>query len=183
MTPEIRAFFTLMLTRNIAFVLFIGLLLPTIAGTSVKATFPVALKHATAVLIAALVGLAASAILPASLHFAEPALFFLLTLPIIRLLQAWGELKGEWAGIPRSMLAYIPYMGIMFHLQADNLAGMQSVTAAFGAAAGFFLAFVLVATASEQIRLSEASPRFKGMATLFYAIAIFSLALAGFPFA
>ena len=183
MTPDIRAFLVFMLTRNVAFVLFIGLLIPVINAHPVRTTFSTALKHAVALLIAALIGSAGTAILPAAASFAEPALFFLLTLPIIRILQAAGELKGEWAGIPRSLLAYIPYTGIMLHLRAANLAGLESVTAAFGAATGYYLAFVLIAAVTEQIRLSEAPHLYKGLATLLFAIAIFALALAGFPFA
>ena len=183
MNPEIRSFFIFMLTRNLAFVLFIGLLIPVINAHPVRTTFGAALKHAVALLLAAIIGLAGAAILPEAARFAEPALFFLLTLPIIRILQAWGELKGEWAGIPRSLLAYIPYTGIMLHLRAAELSGIESVTAAFGAATGYYLAFILIAAVTEQIRLSEATPLYKGLATLLFAIAIFAIALAGFPFA
>lgn len=183
MNPEIRSFLVFMLTRNVVFVLFIGLLIPVINAHPVRSTFGAALKHAVALLFAALIGLAGAAILPASARFAEPALFFLLTLPIVRILQAWGELKGEWAGVPRRLLAYIPYTGIMLHLRAAELSGLESVTAAFGAATGYYLAFVLIAAITEQIRLSEAAHRYKGLAALLFAIAILALALAGFPFA
>ncbi len=182
MNPEIRSFLVFLFTRNVTFMLFIGLLIPVINAHPVRTSFGAALKHAVALLIAALTGLAGAAILPDAARFAEPAIFFLLTLPIIRVLQAWGELKGEWAGVPRSLLAYIPYTGIMLHLRAANLTGLESVTAAFGAATGYYLAFVLISAITEQIRLSEAPSLYKGLATLLFAIAIFAIALAGFPF-
>jgi hypothetical protein len=182
MNPTVRIFFEYALTRNLAFVLFFGFLLPIISTHTLKQSYHCAIKYAVTLLFATLAASAANGLLVAVAAWAIPAAYFLITLLAIRLLLAWGELKGEWGGIPRTMLAWIPFLGTMFYLQSQNLDGLQAVNAAFGSAAGFFIVFIIVAALTEQIRLSEAPALYKRLSTLLFAIFVFALAFAGFTF-
>lgn len=182
MNPTLRLFFESMLTRNIAFTLFFGALLPVVAGLTIKQSFVSGLKHAIALLFSTLAAAALFAVLPDAPAIIDPALVFLLTLLTLRTLQAWGELNGEWGGIPHFILAFVPYAGCLLYFRAEELSGLPAVSAAFGTAAGFYLSMVIITALIEQLRISEAPEEYKRIGTLFFGMALFALAFAGFQF-
>lgn len=179
MNPVVRTFLTYMLTQNLAFMLFFGALLPMVAGLSVHQSFRAGVKHAVVLVFALLAATGLFAILPAQV---APALALLLALLSVRVLYAWGELRGDWGGVPMTTLALLPFAGGISVFRREALSGLEAVSAAFGAATGFFLAFVIIAALIEQIRISEAPEAFRRLATLCFALAVFALAFAGFLF-
>ncbi len=180
MNPLARTFWEHLLTRNMVFVLFVGLLLPVVSGHSIRRSIEAGVKHAVTLLLALQVFGALNALLPGELP--APALALLLSLLAAQALRRWGELQGDWAGIPRTVLALPPYAGAMLHARHAGLAGLDGMAAAFGMAAGFLCGTVVVAALIEQIRIAEAPEPFRRIAALCLAMALFALALAGFQF-
>lgn len=182
MNPFVRTLLDYMLTRNLVFMLFFAVLPAVTANVTVKQSFTAGLKWAAAILCGMLAAAAWLAVLPDGAGFLFPAGVLLLTLLIVRWLSAWGLCDGEWAGMPRSVLAYVPLAGSMLPVQADALAGLDAVAAALGAAIGVYLALVIVIALIEQIRISEAPAPCRRIGILFLAIGLFALAFAGFQF-
>jgi len=180
MNPFVHTLLDYMLTHNLVFMLVFAVLPVVTAGMTVKQTFTAGLKWAAAILCGMLAASAWLAVLPAGAAFLVPAGVLLLTLLIVRWLMAWGLCEGEWAGMPRSVLAYVPLAGSMLLVQADALAGLDAVAAALGAALGVTLAIVIVSALIEQIRISEAPAPCRRIGVLFFALAVFALAFAGF---
>ncbi len=182
MNPAVRIFFESLLTRNVAFILFFAVLLPLVCGFTVKQSFRSGGKLSVVALFAVLSAAGVRAALPGSGVVLYPPAVFLLALVALRILQEWGELQGEWAGIPRRVMALIPYAGIMLYVQEQDLSGMDAVSAAFGIAAGLYASVIIVTALIEQIRISEASAPYRRIGVLFLAMAMFALALSGFHF-
>ncbi len=180
MNPFLRTLLDYMLTRNLVFMLFFAVLPAVTTGSTVKQSFTIGLQWATAILCGMLAAAAWLAVLPESAEALFPAGVLLLTILIARRLTAWGLCEGDWAGMPRGVLAYVPLAGSMLLVQADLLAGLDAVAAALGTALGVCLAIVIVISLIEQLRISEAPAPCRRIGVLFFAIGVFALAFAGF---
>jgi len=94
-------------------------------------------------------------------------------------LRAWGELSGEWAGLPRLVPALVPLAGLQMTVAA--LPGpAEAVAAAAGGALGFVWAYIALAAVRETAQLAECNAHFKTTPVLLFSMALFALALYGF---
>lgn len=145
---------------------------------STRTSWGPAARYAVVIFFTALAGGAITASLSAAL---APLVYLGTTLIAIALLRYWGELDGEWMGMPAMILAAAPLLGIQVLVSgAADLAG--TVAAAGGNSLGFFVAFVLLGAIRESSRISEARDVFKTNPVILFSMAIFALALAGFLF-
>ena len=182
MNPEVRLFLEAALTLNIVFVLFVGMLVPIFAELTVRRSLTAGLKHALLVALAGVTGSALIHLVAVDAPYWAPAIIASVSLASVSLLRRWGELQGEWAGIPRSLLALAPVSGVQFFIWTSGVSGLDAVIVSFGAGLGYYFGIVIVVTTIEQIRLAEAPWWSKRLGTLLFAVAVFALGFAGFQF-
>lgn len=182
MNPEIKLFVESVLTMNIVFVLFIGILVPMAAEFTVRRSLTAGLKHALLVVLAGVTGTALIHLAAGDAPYWAPAIIASVSLMAVSLLRRWGELQGEWAGIPRSLLALAPVSGIQFYIWTSGISGLNAVIVSFGAGLGYYFGIVMIVATIEQIRLAEAPWWAKRLGTLLFAVAVFALGFAGFQF-
>lgn len=97
----------------------------------------------------------------------------------IGLLRVWGELRGEWAGLPKSVLVLAPLAALQ--LRVAELPGMaEAMAVAGGAALGFAWAFIALGAIREAVRIAECDPVFKTLPVMLFSMGMFALALYGF---
>lgn len=182
MNPEVKLFFESALTLNIVFVLFVGMLVPMVGELTVRRSLTAGLKHALVVALAGVTGAALIEIIAVGTPYLAPAIIASVSLVSVSMLRRWGELQGEWAGIPRSLLALAPASGIQFYIWTSGISGLDAVIASFGSALGYYVGIVIIVATIEQIRLAEAPWWAKRLGTLLFAVAVFTLGFAGFQF-
>ena len=182
MNDSVQIFLEFALTHNVVFILMFGVLMPIAAELTVKRSLTAGLKHALVLALAGMAGTALFSLLPADSAFLSPVAIMVVSVAAVAALHRWGELEGEWAGIPRSLLAVAPIAGLQMYLWTEGISGLDTVLASFGAAVGYYLGIVIMVATIEQIRIAEAPAYAKRIGTLFFAIAVFALGFTGFVF-
>lgn len=182
MEPNTQVFLEHVLTRNIVFVLFFGTLFPVAAGLTVKQSLSTGMKLALVLALAGLTAGAAFSLVPEMMPFLYPVIVMLISVAAVRAISGWGELQGEWAGMPKTILFLAPVAGLQTYLWVHRVAGLNAVLTVFGSVVGFYCGLVLIASLIEQIRIAESAPYARRVGTLFFSIAIVGLGLAGFQF-
>lgn len=176
MSEITRAFLDGLLLKNPVFMTFVGALMVAVLPRSARGSWVPAARFGVVFFFAALTGgaftLGASSAL-------VPLVYIGVALLAVRFLVAWGELDGEWMGIPVAVLAMAPLIGLQILVGASgDLAGVVASTA--GKSVGFFLAYVLIGAIRESSMISEAKPVFKTNPVVLFSMAMFALALGGF---
>lgn len=182
MSPDIQLFMSFMLRNNIVFILFFGALLPVCAGLTVKQSLTAGLKFA---LVLALSGILATGVfnfVPEGLPFLNQMIVLFVSIAGAALLRRWGELQGDWAGMPKHILFVAPTAGIQTYIWTREISGLDGVLVSFGAAAGLYIGIVMTVALMEQLRISEAAENKKTIGVLFFILAILALGFAGFQF-
>lgn len=174
-----RLFLNSLLSENMSLAFFLGILFMLIESGTIKQTAVKGLKYMSTVFVINVLGWFLHTILPGGLDPLNPAIFFLTTVTGITVLKYWGELKGEWFGLPR----FVPALGLLFGTQLLMQKGsytypeMMTVNTAY--ILGGYLLFVLIAAIKEEIIVSDAAPVFKSYSTLLAAIAMLALGVIG----
>lgn len=182
MEPNTQIFLEHVLTRNMVFVLFFATLFPVASGFTVKESLRTGFKLALVLTAAGLVASAAFSLTSSEMQFLNPVFVMVISIAAIRAVDAWSELQGEWAGLPRKVLFLAPLAGLQTYLWMNEITGLDAVLTVFGSTIGFFGGGVLVASFIEQIWNSNNSMSVRRIGTLFASIAIIGLSLAGFKF-
>ncbi len=174
-----RLFLNSLLSENMSLAFFLGILFMMVESGSIKQTALKGLKYVSTVFVINILGWFLHSFLPAGLDPLNPAIFFITTVIGITVLKYWGELQGEWFGMPRFILALGPLFGSQLLIQrgAYSYAEMMSVNSAY--ILGGYILFVLIAAIKEEIIVSDAHPVFKSYSTLLAAVAMLALGVIG----
>lgn len=162
---------------SIAF--FLGILFMMVESGTIKATINRGSKYVTTVFVINVLGWFLHSLLPETFDPLNPAIFFLTTILGIKVLKYWGELKGEWFGLPKFILALGPLFGSQLLIQHNNYSYAEMMTANIAYVIGSYLLFVLIAAIKEEIIISDAAPVFKSYSTLLAAISMIALGIIG----
>lgn len=174
-----RLFLNSLLSENMSLAFFLGVLFMIVESGTIKKTAAKGLKYVSTVFVINVLGWFLHSFLPVGLDPLNPAIFFITTIMGIEILKYWGELQGEWFGLPKFVLALGPLFGSQLLIQngAYAYAEMMSVNTAY--ILGGYILFVLIAAIKEEIIVSDAAPVFKSYSTLLAAIAMLALAVIG----
>jgi len=182
MSDILIGFLERILTQNIVIVSLLGVTLVTVEARGISRCVRSGLKYMLVIALSAFFGWAAQAVVPSSLEFLLVWIFLLFALIGIRILSSWGELQGEWMGLPRFVLALGVLVGYPVLLWQESLSFENAILASVGGALAFYLAFVGSAALREQIELSEAHPILKYTPVLLFSFGVLALGFVGFRF-
>ncbi len=178
MNQALRTFLDGLLIYNPVLMTFVGALLVVILPRSARSSWAPAARFGVVFFFSSLIGATLASTVPAVL---SPLVYIGVALVSIGVLRMRGELGDDWMGIPSSIIAVAPLVGLqMIVAGAGDFTGMTA--SAGGNALGFFAAFVVIGAIRETSRISEADKLFKTNPVVIFSMAIFSLALAGFLF-
>ena len=174
-----RLFLNSLLTENMSLAFFLGVLFMMVESGTIKTTAVKGLKYMSTVFVINILGWFLHHFLPAGLDPLNPAIFFLTTVLGITVLKYWGELKGQWFGLPKFILALGPLFGSQLLIQKGSYSYAEMMTVNTAYIMGGYLLFVLIAAIKEEIIVSDADPVFKSYSTLLAAIAMLALGVIG----
>lgn len=178
MNETTRVFLNGMLIENPVFMTFFGALVVAVLPQTARGTWATAVRIAVTMFLATVASVALAAAVPEAL---QPLVFLAVALVAAGSLLHFGELQGEWLGLPTILIALplfigTPYVAVMH----QDLA--MAVAQSAGSSLGFIGAFVLIGAVRESVRISEAPGEFKTTPVILFTMAIFSLAMTGFLF-
>ena len=182
MSEILIEFLERVLTRNVVIVSLLGVTLVTVEARGISRCIRSGLKYMLVIALVAFFGWVVQSLLPAGLEFFLAWIFLILALLGVRILTSWGELSGEWLGLPRFVLALGVLVGYPVLLWQEELGFESAIIASVGGAVAFYLAFVGSAALREQIELSEAHPILKYTPVLLFSLGVLALGLVGFQF-
>jgi Na+-translocating ferredoxin:NAD+ oxidoreductase RnfA subunit len=174
-----RLFLNSLLSENMSLAFFLGILFMMVESGSIKKTAVKGLKYLSTVFVINILGWFLHSFLPSGLDPLNPAIFFITTVLGITVLKYWGELKGEWFGLPKFILALGPLFGTQLLIQRGAYAYAEMMTVNTAYILGGYILFVLIAAIKEEIIVSDAAPVFKSYSTLLAAIAMLALGVIG----
>ena len=174
-----RLFLNSLLTENMSLAFFLGILFMIVESGTIKTTAARGLKYVSTVFVINWLGWFLHNLIPGRLDPLNPAVFFITTIIGIAVLKNWGELKGEWFGMPRFILALGPLFGAQFLIQDGGYSYAEMMTVNTAYIVGGYLLFVLIAAIKEEIIVSDAAPVFKSYSTVLAAIAMLALGVIG----
>lgn len=174
-----RLFLNSLLSENMSIAFFLGILFMMVESGTIKATINRGLKYAAAVFVINVLGWFLHTMLPGALDPLNPAIFFLTTILGIKVLRYWGELQGDWFGLPKFILALGPLFGSQLLIQNNGYSYAEMMTVNLAYIISGYLLFVLIAAIKEEIIVSDAAPVFKSYSTLLAAIAMIALGVIG----
>ncbi len=177
MSAITRIFLDAMFANNAVFVIPAGALFALVLAeqTGQRAMLS-AIRCGLVLLFAGLLGGAAIS----HTHAAwQPLWVALATAAGISILHAWGDLQGEWLGLPKTVIALFP-MAASPLLVAQYVQWGQQTALAVGLALGFVAASILLSVVHVAIGMSEANRIFKTLPVLLFAMGVFALLLFGF---
>ena len=178
MNPTLREFLDLLLVRNPVFMVFIGTLLAAVEARSARGSLLPALRFAVVLAGAAFIGGVLASRVPG---FAQLLVLAAIAVAGTAILWAWGELRGQWLGLPKAILAAAPLAGAqLLALEAGSLG--SAAAGAAGSAVGFAWAFIVLGSIREFSSLTETGAAFKTYPVVLLSMGIFSLVLTGFLF-
>lgn len=167
---------------NMVLIYSLGVLVSFVETDRVRPSLVKGLKFAFAILFAGLFGWIIMDTIGIEFEFIAAWVFFLVSLGIILILQYLGELKGEFYGLPKLFLFLPTLVGFQWLLLERNLVFSDMMVTVFANALGFYIAFVLIATLKEQMRISEASDIFKLAPAILIGLGIAAMGISGFSF-
>lgn len=174
-----RLFLNSLLSENMSLAFFLGILFMIIESGTIKNTAIKAFKYVIAIFVINVLGWFLQSLLPGGLDPINPAMFFITTVMGITVLKYWGELKGEWFGLPKFILALGPLFGSQLLIQRGGYSYAEMMTVNTAYIIGIYLLFILIAAIKEEIIVSDAAPVFKSYSTLLAAIAMLALGVIG----
>ena len=169
------------LSDNIVFIYFFGILLIFLKGRGLRKSLFTGAKYSSVLLFISILSWIISGWIPGQ-EFLLLWVFLLSSLIGVFILRKWGELKGEWLGMPEMIIVMAPFVGLQWFVLEQGIEYFARIFALTASVFGFYLAFILVASIREQIQISEMSDIFKKEASLLMIIAFIVLALVGFTF-
>ena len=177
MNPTTRIFLDALLANNPVFVIPAGALFAVVLAeqTGSRAVLS-AIRCGCVLLVTALLAGAGISRTPA---LWQPVWIALATGSGIGILHAWGDLRGEWLGLPKTVVALFPLAASPLYVARYMQWEQQSAMAA-GLAIGFVTATILLSVTQVAIAMSEANRMFKTLPVILFAMAIFALLLFGF---
>jgi hypothetical protein len=178
MNDVTRVFLEGMLLKNSVFMTFVGALFVVVIPRAARSSWAPAARFGVVLFFATLVG---GTVAGAVIEPLIPFVYIGVALLSVRFLLYLGELREEWMGMPATVLAMVPLVGM------QAIAGgagefAHTVASAGGNSLGFFFAFMVIGAIRESSRISEARPIFKTNPVVLFSMAIFALAMAGFVF-
>ncbi len=170
------------LTKNVVIVSLLGVTLVTVEARGISRCIRSGLKYMLVIALTAFLGWVVQSVLPSGLEFVLAWVFLIFALIGVRILTSWGELQGQWLGLPRFLIALGVLVGYPVLLWQESLAFESAIIASVGGAVAFYLAFVGSAALREQIELSEAHQILKYTPVLLFSLGVLALGLVGFRF-
>ncbi len=167
-----------MLIENPVFMTFLGALAVAVLPQSSRGAGLMAVRIAVASFISSLAGVALVTAVPEAL---EPLVYLAVGLLAAGSLLRFGELQGEWLGLPKILVVLPLFIGTPYVASLHQELA-TAVAQSAGNSLGFVGAFVLIGAVRESVRISEARSEFKTTPVVLFTMAIFSLALTGFLF-
>ena len=181
MSDMANLFLNSVFSENLVFITFFGTLLLFIEAKGARKSFTKSLKFTAIFFGVILVGWAVRGWLNGSENVILFVFFFTSLMGAFSL-RSWGELNGDWMGIPRFIVVLAPFMGIQWLLYEQGIAYFDTIYAILGSVVGFYVAFVLIAAVREQLKISEIPDFLNRQAILLITMAFFAVALIGFAF-
>ncbi len=175
-------FWNNVLSRNLIFIQFLGVLLAVVETEGLRTSLKKGYILAKGILISAVLGWIFMAWIPEGSEYIILWVFLTVSLIIIYFIQKSGYLTETWKGMPEFILILVPMIGLQWTVWEQGVDFADKIYMIAGSVAGFYLAFILIAAVKEQIKLSETSMIFKKLPTLLLAIGFFALAVIGFSF-
>ena len=183
MNPQLTQLLRYLLLENLVFVSFIGtLLVVSESERGPRSAATAGAKFIACLIPASFLGWALSAALPGELGFGAVFLFLVVALGATLILRSWGELQGDWVGIPREIIALPLFVGSQIWLWLKGLEFAEAVVASVGAGLAFYLAFVMVAAIREQLELGELPDGLQKLGIVVVSMGVVAMALLGFKF-
>ncbi len=168
--------------RNMVIAYFLGVVLAIVETEGLMTSLVKGTKFALGIFFAAILGLLIADILALELEFLIVWVFFLSAALLSLVLMFFGELQGDFYGMPRFFLFLAPVIGIQWILFQGNYDFAQLITGVFANSLGYYLAFVLIATIKEQVKISEAESIFKLVPAILIGLGVTAMAVQGFFF-
>ena len=103
-----RLFLNSLLSENVSLTFFLGILFMMVESGTIKQTAIKGLKYVSTIFVINILGWFLHSLMPVGLDPLNPAIFFITTVLGITVLKYWGELNGNWFGLPRFILALGP---------------------------------------------------------------------------
>lgn len=167
---------------NLVLIYSLGVLVSLVESDRVRPSLVKGVKFAFAILFAGIFGWVIVDSIGIEFEFLAAWVFFLVSLGAIIVLQYLGELKGDYYGIPKLFIFMPALLGFQWIMLERNLVFSEMMITAFANAIGFYIAFVLIATLKEQMRISEANDIFKLAPAILIGLGIAAMGVAGFSF-
>lgn len=168
--------------KNMILMSFWGCLLLLVEGQGAKESLIKGARFALCIALAGLLNGIIHAVFVPSDYGTSFWILFLASLVAIQILHTWGELEGEWMGMPRFVLALGPMLGLHICIFQNMNTYTEVLIQILGASTGFMITFILVASLREQLELAEIPEILKGYPSLLLSMGILSLTLLGFRF-
>lgn len=170
------------LPNNMVLIYSLGVLVSFVETERVRPSLIKGVKFAFAVFFAGIFGWIIVDAIGIEFEFLAAWIFFLISLGIIIILQYLGELKGDFYGLPKLFLFLPTLVGFQWLILERDLVFSDMMITVFANAIGFYIAFVLIATLKEQMRISEANDIFKLAPAILIGLGIAAMGVAGFSF-
>ncbi|MGM0414409.1 MAG: Rnf-Nqr domain containing protein [Bacillota bacterium] len=167
---------------NMVLIYSLGVLVSLLETDRVRPSLIKGVKFAFAILFAGIFGWIIVDSIGIELEFLAAWVFFLVSLGVIIVLQYLGELKGKFYGLPKLLLFLPTLVGFQWLILERNLVFSEMMVTVFANGLGFYVAFVLIATIKEQMRISEASDIFKLAPAILIGLGIAAMGVSGFSF-
>ena len=183
MNDIILLFWNSLISNNIVFISFIGVLLIVIETPKLKDSYLDGLKITAGLSMSIILAWIISYYIPSAYNHFLPGVYFINSLLGIYIIRNLGLLKGEWIeGLPRAILALAPLIGIQLLFQEQSSDYNLDFFKILGSLSGFYLAFVLIAAIKEQLKLKEIKDIFKSEYMVLIVLALFAAIVYGFSF-
>lgn len=175
-------FLETIIPRNMMIAYFLGVVLAIVETKGLRSSLVKGIKLSLGIFFAAILGLLIADLLVLELEFLVVWVFFLSAAFISLVLIFFGELQGDFYGMPKFFLFLAPVIGIQWIIFQGNYDFAQLVTGVFANALGYYLAYILVATIKEQVKISEAETIFKLVPAILIGLGVAAMAIQGFFF-
>ena len=183
MNEIILLFWNSLLSNNIVFVSFIGVLLIIVETPNLKDSYLDGLKIIAGLTLSIIFAWILSSYIPPVYNHFLPGIYFLNSLLGIYMIRSLGLLKGEWIeGLPKAVLALAPLIGIQLLFQGQFNQYSLDFFKIIGSLFGFYLTFIMIAAIKEQLILNETKDLLKSEYILLIVLAFFAAVVVGFNF-
>lgn len=175
-------FWNFILKENIVLYYLLGTVFILVHTPSLRNSYKAGLKITTGLLLSGLIGWWFSSRIPVEYTSLLPGVYFLGALLGISICRYFDELRNNIWGIPLTVLALNPFMGLPLAAVNTSHSSLNTLFAVLGGAGGFYLIYIITAAVKEQISLAETEKEFKGLYTLLIILGILTAVFGGFEF-